>query len=109
MNTKAKLFLPAALAVAFGLANWSANAAALLPDVVPTASATRTVVITPSTKWINATDMETVEFDSNGHQFAVDFDGLSSNFSLNAVAPAGALDHPVRAYVHAAPGDNAGG
>jgi Heavy-metal resistance protein CzcE len=107
---KLKLIAPAALALTLGLANWSASAASLLyGDVVPTADAARTIVITPDTKWVDATDMETVKFISNGQEFAVDFDGVRSEFPLNAIAPAGALDHIVKAYVHPAPGENAGG
>jgi type II secretory pathway component PulK len=106
---KLKLFAPAALALALGLANWSASAANIYAEVVPAADATRTIVITPDTKWVNATDAETVKFVSNGQTFAVDFEGQTNAFPLNAIAPAGALDHHVEAYVRPAPGENAGG
>src|SRR5438132_7498141 len=107
---KAKLFVPAALALSIGLASLSASASSLLyGEAVPAADATRTVVIDGNTKWVNATDMETVKFISNGQEFAVDFDGLRSAFPLEAVAPAGAVDHHVEVYVSPAPGENAGG
>ncbi len=106
---KLKFFAPAALAMALGLANWSASAANIHTEVVPGSNATRTVVITPDTKWVNATDQETIDFVSNGHTFAVDFQGQASEFSLNSIAPAGVLDHHVEAFVRPAPGENSGG
>src|SRR5258706_8714383 len=106
---KTKLFVPAALALALGFASLSASASVLYGDVVPAADATRTVVIDSNTKWVNATDMETVKFASNGQQFAVEFDGLRNAFPLESIAPQGSLDHHVEVYVAPAPGEHAGG
>lgn len=106
---KTKLLVPAALALALGFASLSASATLLYGDTVPAADATRTVVINGNTRWVNATDMETVKFDSNGQQFAVDLDGLRSAFPLERIAPQGALNHHVEVYVHPTPGENAGG
>jgi Heavy-metal resistance protein CzcE len=106
---KNKLLVPAALSLALGFASWSASAATLYAEVVPVANASRTVVIDARTKWVNATELETVKFVANGQEFAVDFNGVRNEFPLNAVAPTGVLDHIVKVYVMPAQGDNAGG
>jgi Heavy-metal resistance protein CzcE len=106
---KQKLLVPAALAAALGITSWSASAAVLYAEAAPATSATRTVVINPNTRWVNATEMETVKFVANGHEFAVQFDGVRSEFPLNAVAPAGALDHQVKVFVQPSPDYSAGG
>ena len=66
------------------------------------AEATRSITITPSTRFVNVSYGEVVDFKTpNGQEFAVRFDvGQSvSSFDLQRVAPAGALDHQVTAYV----------
>ena len=74
----------------------------LLGDTVPVSEAHRTIVITPSTKWVNVTEGETVKFVANGQEFAFDFDSVAiSSFDLQRIAPAGALDHKVPVYVAA--------
>jgi ABC-type Fe3+-hydroxamate transport system substrate-binding protein len=78
----------------------------LLGDSVPvTAAADRVIHITPDTRYINVVGGQTVRFDVNGQSFAWDFDGSQSaaSFDLNRIAPAGALDHPVKAYVSVNP------
>ena len=66
------------------------------------AEATRSITITPSTRFVNVSYGEVVDFKTpNGQEFTVRFDvgqGVSS-FDLRRVAPAGALDHQVTAYV----------
>jgi hypothetical protein len=75
-------------------------APSLLGDVVSADQAQRTVVITPSTKWVNVAQDETVKFEANGKTFAVDFNGPSTNsFNLQSLAPAGTLDHQVAVYL----------
>jgi len=110
---KTKLFVPSALALTLGFALSSASlsvaASGMNADIVPLENATRTVVIDSSTKWVNAADLETVKFVSNGHEFAVEFDGLRDEFPLNSIAPAGALDHKVEVYVAPSRDDEAGG
>ena len=71
----------------------------LLGDVVPVTEATRTIVVTADTQYVNVTKGETVKFVENGQSFAVHFDGVRAAFTLNALAPTGSLDHPVMAYV----------
>ena len=64
--------------------------------------ATRSITIAPSTRFVNVSYGEVVDFKTpSGQEFAVRFDvaqGVSS-FDLQRVAPAGALDHQVTAYV----------
>ena len=77
----------------------------LLGDQALPDQALRTVVITPSTKYVNVTEGDVVNFVSNGKSFVWHFDGPETiAFDLNRVAPAGVLDHTVTAYV--APNDN---
>lgn len=73
----------------------------LLGQAAPSSQAARTVVITPSTRYVNVVEGEVVTFVANGTPFTWNFDcppGTSS-FPLNRVAPAGVLDHAVTAYV----------
>ena len=97
-----KLFI--AIAVAGMLASATAGAALpsdLLGQAAAPQQAGRTVVIAPTTRYVNVTDGEVVTFLANGTTFTWNFDcppGTSS-FQLNRVAPAGVLDHTVTAYV----------
>lgn len=73
----------------------------LLGDPAPTASATKTIVIEPGTKWVNVTGGDIVNFVVGEKSFAWAFNvarGVSS-FELNRVAPPNMLDHRVDAYV----------
>jgi hypothetical protein len=74
---------------------------AFLGDPASPAEATRTIVITPDTKWVNVTGGETVRFVVGDKSFAWKFNVASSVFSfdLNRIAPPGMLDHPVKVYV----------
>src|SRR5688572_30335348 len=96
-----KLTLPIAAAAlaAAALGAHAAVPASLLGDIAATEQAAREIVITPTTKWVNVTQGETVNFTENGQTFAIRFDGVESSFDLNRLAPAGALDHKVVAYV----------
>ena len=64
--------------------------------------ATRSIMITPSTRFVNVSYGDVVDFKTpSGQKFTVRFDvgdGVSS-FDLQRVAPPGALDHQVTAYV----------
>ena len=92
------------LAAAGMLASMAATAALpakLLGAAAAPEQAQRTVVITPTTRYVNVTEGDVVKFVANGTTFAWNFDsppGINS-FELNRVAPAGALDHPVMVYV----------
>lgn len=73
----------------------------LLGNTAPESSAARTVKISPTTKSVRVTGGETVKFVAGDKSFAWSFDVPNSitSFELNRVAPAGVLDHKVRAYV----------
>jgi hypothetical protein len=96
--------LSAVLTVACLLACTAAGAVTptkLLGDPSSPAQAQRTIVITPATRYVNVTGGDVVSFVSNGQAFTWSFDGPPevSSFELNRVAPPGALDHAVTAYV----------
>lgn len=92
------------LAVAGMLGIAAAGAATpidLLGERAAPEQAQRTIVITPTTRYVNVTEFDVVKLVVNGTTFAWNFDsspGVTS-FELNRVAPAGALDHPVTVYV----------
>ncbi|MET0964291.1 MAG: CzcE family metal-binding protein [Noviherbaspirillum sp.] len=72
----------------------------LLGDPAPVAAATRTIVITPSTKYVNVTGGEIVTFVVGDKAFAWSFNGTRyAPFDLSMTAPPGVLDHRVLAYV----------
>ena len=77
----------------------------LLGVLASPAEADRTIIITPDTRYINVKHGDVVAFKANGQEFAIRFNGSDARaaFNLQRLAPAGALDHPVTAYVR--PGD----
>jgi DNA-binding beta-propeller fold protein YncE len=91
-------------AALIAVASVSAHAAVgdrvdLLGAAVSPAQASRTIAVSSKTPYVNVSYGEVVRFDANGKVFAVKFDGVRDTFKLNALAPAGALDHDVRVYV----------
>jgi hypothetical protein len=73
----------------------------LYGDPAPIAAATRTIVITPDTKWVNVQGGEVIKFVVGDQSFAWNFfvGWLVSSFDLALVAPPGLLPHSVIAYV----------
>jgi hypothetical protein len=73
----------------------------LLGTPVSPAAANRTVALTPGTHYINVTGGDVVRFQSGGQEFAWSFDTspIIQVFSLNQVAPAGALGQDVLVYI----------
>lgn len=73
----------------------------LLGDPAPPSAATRTIVITPSTRYVNVTGGETIAFLVGDKAFGWSFNGIQNTpaFDLSRAAPAGVLDHKVLAYV----------
>jgi hypothetical protein len=65
----------------------------------PAAVADRTIVIGPNTRFVNVKHGEIVKFVANGQEFTWDFDGVPQSFSLNQIAPQGALAQNVKAYI----------
>jgi hypothetical protein len=85
----------------------------LLGQPAPVTAAQRTIVINPDTKYVNVEGGQIVKFVVGDKAFAWDFFVARTigAFDLNAVAPPGMLDHPVRAYVSPDPryiGDDGG-
>ena len=73
----------------------------LLGEAASEAAAIRTVKITSKTKSVNVAGGETIKFVAGDKSFTWNFDVPATiiSFDLNRVAPAGVLDHKVRAYV----------
>jgi hypothetical protein len=73
----------------------------LLGTPVPPAAATRTVALTPGVHYVNVTGGDVVRFQSGGQEFGWSFDTspIVQVFSLNQVAPAGALGQNVLVYI----------
>jgi hypothetical protein len=70
-------------------------------DPAPVSAATRTIVITPDTRYVNVTGGEIVTFVVGDKAFAWSFNGTRyvAPFDLSMTAPPGVLDHKVLAYV----------
>lgn len=103
MNTR--FLLPAVAGLVFSAAALPALAVTpridLLGDPAAPAAATRTIVITPDTRYINVTGGDVVKFVAGDKTFAWSFDVGSAvnSFDLNRVAPPGALGRTVKVYV----------
>ena len=69
------------------------------------AAATRTIPITPTTRYVNVAGGEIVGFVEAGKSFAWHFDGPVGGyrFNLAQVAPPGMINHPILAYVDVDP------
>jgi hypothetical protein len=103
MENIVKLFAPAFAALTLSAA--SVSAFALTPGDrygEPAAGdyvATRTIVVTPQTKYINVNHGEIVNLKIGSQEIAWNFDGLAQPFDLSKIAPEGSLDHKVQVYV----------
>jgi len=103
MENIVKLFAPAFAAVTLSAA--SVSAFALTPgDLYGEAAAgdyvaSRTIVVTPQTKYINVAHGEIVNLKVGSKEIAWNFDGLARPFDLSKIVPEGALDHKVVVYV----------
>ncbi|WP_353156934.1 CzcE family metal-binding protein [Herminiimonas fonticola] len=73
----------------------------LLGNPAPSVAATRTIVITPETKWVNVEGGEVINFIVGDKSFGWDFyvGSTVTSFDLSRVAPPGVLNRPVIAYV----------
>ncbi|WP_081991990.1 CzcE family metal-binding protein [Collimonas arenae] len=97
----AKLLISTVFTVVLCAACSSTPRLDLLGDPAPVTAATRTIVITPDTAYVNVTGGEIIKFVVGDKAFAWNFDGeeFLERFYLNQTAPAGMLDHKVVAYV----------
>ncbi len=104
---KTKLFFLRMVTVALSAASMYSNAATLpnklLGEPVPPTTASRTIVIDSSTKYVRVQGGETVKFVVGDREFAWHFDGPEGPFDLRQIAPAGALARKLPAYVSANP------
>lgn len=90
----------AAAGLLLGIAAAAAVPIGLLGQPAVPEQAQRTIVITPTTRYVNVTEGDVVRFVAGGKIFAFNFDSsAASSFELNRVAPAGILDHAVTVYV----------
>lgn len=73
----------------------------LLGNAAPSTAATRTIVITPETKWVNVEGGEIINFIVGDQSFGWDFYvGFTvSSFDLKLVAPPGLLQRSIIAYI----------
>ena len=73
----------------------------LLGNAAPSTAATRNIVITPETKWVNVEGGEIINFIVGDKAFAWDFyvGSTVSSFDLSRVAPPGVLNRRIEAYV----------
>jgi hypothetical protein len=103
MTLKNKFKHPVAIAVVATCISptYAALPTRLIGEPVATSAATRTILITADTKWVNVTGGEAVRFIVGDHEFAVNFDAplADGDFDLAQVAPAGTLTHRVHAYL----------
>jgi hypothetical protein len=95
---------PLVAVAALALSATSLSAAALTfgdlyGEAAEASLAERTIVVTPSTKFVNVKHGEVVKIVAGGKEFAWEFDGIEQPFELAKIAPQGAIDHNVRVYI----------
>jgi hypothetical protein len=61
--------------------------------------ATKSIVISESTRYINVTDGDILELVHNGQRVVWRFDGVLGDFNLQEILPADFVDHRVMVYV----------
>lgn len=95
------LILLAALGAGCSTVSDTPQRVALYGDLAPDGAATRTIVITPQTPYVNVTSGDITRFVVGAKSFTWNFDGPKEirAFDLRAVAPPGILDHSVIAYI----------
>ncbi len=71
---------------------------------IEASEATRTITITPETRWVNVRVRESVRFVIGSTSFAWRFDGPGARaVDLQRIAPAGSVIQPIKVYI-----DNSG-
>ncbi len=109
---KTKLFISGVLTLALSAASLYSSAVMrridLLGNPAPPTAASRTIVITPNTQYVNVKQDEIVRFVVGDKTFAWNFNVpvTVSSFELNRVIPTGVLTHPVTAYIEPLPMNN---
>src|SRR5438876_415237 len=95
VRTVAALILSAASLAAIA----SVTEADMFGKPAQASAAQRTISIDPKTRWVAVERGEVVKFVSNGQEFAWAFNGLSSSFDLDRIAPSGVLDRHLKVYI----------
>lgn len=109
LATKISLLLAAGItSAAFALQAGAADLAhtpATYGAAVPAASGDRIITLTPTTKWVNVTDGETVTFVKDGLRFTWQFNTLSgvASVPLSTIAPPSLMVGTVAVYVDSNP------
>jgi len=102
MENVMKVFVPAFAALVLSAASVSAfalNAGDMYGEPAAGDYASRTIVVTPQTKYINVAHGEIVNVKVGSQEVAWNFDGVAQPFELSKIVPEGALDHKVTVYV----------
>jgi len=97
-----KPFASAFAALALSAASLSANALTtgdLYGEPASGEYVSRTIVVTPQTKYINVAHGEIVNLKVGSREITWNFDGLAQPFELSKIVPEGTLDHKVQVYV----------
>ena len=69
-------------------------------EAVPGQPAPRSLLLSPSTRYINVTNGDVLELVYNEHRIVWRFDGITSAFNLQEILPADLVDHRVMVYVN---------
>jgi hypothetical protein len=68
-------------------------------EAVPSLPATKTVVLSDSTKYFNVTNGDVVKVVHNDREIVWRFDGIKDNFNLQEILPAEMVNHRITVYV----------
>jgi hypothetical protein len=77
----------------------SVTEADMLGNAAQLSAAQRSISIDSKTRWITVERGEVVKFIANGQEFAWAFNGMSSSFDLNRIAPTRTLNRDLKVYV----------
>jgi len=88
------------------LSSWAGSTPANpLGEAAPSSAASRTIVVTNDTSWLEVKVGEIVNFVIGDKSFSWNFDGdiTMSEIDLNKIAPSGALNRLVKVYIDRTP------
>jgi len=98
-----RLFVPAVAVLTLSAASLAVTASVTEADMLGKPAqpsvAQRTISIDSKTRWITVERGEVVKFVASGQEFAWAFNGMSSSFALNRIAPSGTLNRDLKVYV----------
>jgi heavy-metal resistance protein CzcE len=99
---KLTLLIPAVASIALSVASLSAFAlsdAERYGEAASSATAMRTIVVGPNTRWVNVTRREIVKLVVNGQELVWHFNGMLSSFKLGAIYSRDAVAQKVTVYI----------